>query len=401
MLSFTSHTGTIFRLESQPIKRGGEGAIYKVVSGGKSMVAKIYHTPEKAAAFEKKIRFMVTNSPLVNAPPDVENTIIWPRYMLMENETFVGYAMPLVEQEIKLFTFNQANFPQSKHGPEWQKFHFSQPDALKKRMIVCYNLARAIDFLHQSGKYQLVDMKPENILVKPNGHVALIDLDSIQICKGKKLLFPSTAFTPEYAPPEFHNQKNNFSAEPITRSYDHFSLAVILYQVLMSVHPFQASHPTFTALHENIMHGLYVHGTNKNELHKIPLLHKNLRLLPPSLRLHFHKTFKKGHENPGLRTSANIWATRLLAEINAPKVDPSQKQRETTLSGIPKARRKAANTVGTKKPAKTKNTTHTRISPTKRNNNQTPKKGSSSKTGSVNLKKIIDLGKILFKKMGL
>jgi DNA-binding helix-hairpin-helix protein with protein kinase domain len=364
--------------------------------------SQIYHTPEKAAVFEKKIRFMVTNSPLVNAPPDVENTIIWPRYMLMENETFVGYAMPLVEQE------NKAYSPSTRrifHNPNMARngrnFTYSQPDALKKRMIVCYNLARAIDFLHQSGKYLLVDMKPENILVKPNGHVALIDLDSIQICKRKEASFPIHRLHPEYAPPEFHNQKINFSAEPITRSYDHFSLAVILYQILMSVHPFQASHPKYTALHENIMHGLYVHGTNKNELHKIPLLHKNLRHLPPSLRLHFHKTFKKGHDNPGLRTSANIWATRLLAEINATVVVPSQKQRETTLAGIPKTRAKAANPIGIKKPAKPRNTTRTRTNMAQTTNNQTPEKSSTSKNGSINLKIIIDLGKILFKKMGL
>jgi DNA-binding helix-hairpin-helix protein with protein kinase domain len=397
MLSYLSHTGAMFKLEDQPIKRGGEGAIYRVLSGGVSLVAKIYHTPEKAAAFEKKIRFMVTNSPLVNAPADVENTIIWPRYLLMEKENFVGYAMPLVEKEIKLFTFNQANFPQPKHGPEWQKFHYSQPDALKKRMIVCYNLARAIDFLHQSGKYMLVDMKPENILVKPNGHVALIDLDSIQICKGKKLLFPSTAFTPEYAPPEFHNEKINFSSVPITRSYDHFSLAVILYQVLISVHPFQASHQEYTALHENIMHGLYVHGNQKNELHKIPLLHKNLRLLPPSLRLLFHKTFKKGHENPKMRVSASTWAARLLAEINAPAVDQIQKQRETTLSNLPKTRRKTGISGASKNPRKPKTITQKAQISSQRKNTPTANKTSSSKT-LINMKMIIDLGKILFKK---
>jgi DNA-binding helix-hairpin-helix protein with protein kinase domain len=324
-----SQTGADIHIDDLPLKRGGEGSIYRV-SG--NLVAKIYHTAEKAALFNKKLQFMVGNSPLVKAAEDVTGTIIWPQQLLFDKNKFVGFTMPMVENGIKLFTFCQNNFPLPKHGQEWQKFHHSHPDALRKRMMVCYNLARAVDFLHQSGNYLLVDMKPENILVKPNGHIAIIDLDSIQIVKGKKLLFAATAYTPEYAPPELHHGKIKFAAESLSKNYDNFSLAVILYQVLMSVHPFQASHPVFTAVHENIMHGMYVHGENRKQLHRIPLLHKNLKLLPASIRLLFHKTFKKGNENPRLRTPASVWASKLLLEINNQVTPTTLPPRETTLA---------------------------------------------------------------------
>lgn len=336
-----SHTGAEMHIDDLPLKRGGEGSIHRV-SG--NLVAKIYHNPEKAALFDQKLRFMVRNSPLTGAADDVLGTIIWPQQLLFDKNRFVGYTMPMVENGIKLFTFCQNNFPLPKHGHEWQKFHHSHPDALRKRMIVCYNLARAVDFLHQSGKYLLVDMKPENILVKPNGHIAIIDLDSIQIVKGKKLLFSASAYTPEYAPPELLHGKIKFAAESLSKSYDNFSLAVILYQVLMSVHPFQASHPVFTAVHENIMHGMYVHGENRKQLHKIPLLHKNLKFLPPSIRLLFHKTFKKGNINPRLRTPASVWAAKLLLELSKHAPPSILPPRETTLAPqkVKKVRNKSA-----------------------------------------------------------
>lgn len=313
----TSHKGQRFTISDKPIHSGGEGAIHEVIGTGTNLVAKIYHTPQKAQSFYQKILFMVNNPPFGQAPKEIRDAIIWPTDLLFENNVFVGYVMPKVDTGIKLFELTLPRSPQQKHGSQWHKFDFSSPDALLVRMKICYNLARAIEVLHQSGNYVLVDLKPENVLIKPNGHFSIIDLDSIQITQQKQLLFRATAFTPEYAPPEFHNGQLSFSKDIITAKFDHFSFAVIMYQMIFSIHPFQASHSNFTTLDENIKHGLFVHGSKKKQLLVIPTVHKRFASIPKDLQQLFLRALDHGTINPSFRPTPNEWAKEFLNEINS------------------------------------------------------------------------------------
>lgn len=329
-----SYKGLKFVLDDKPMHQGGEGAIYRIISGGSDLVAKIYHTHQKAVGFYQKILFMVKNSPFINAPDEIRNAIIWPKDLLFENGQFIGYVMPLVENGKKLFVVNQPGFPNAAHGADWQKFNRSRPDALLVRMKVCYNLAKALDLLHKSGKYVLVDMKPENILIKPTAHFSLIDIDSIQISQNHQLLFPATAYTPEYAPQEFHNGKIDPKNEIVQQSFDNFSVAVILYQVLLSIHPFQASHNKYTTIAENIANGLYVHGPKRKHLHVIPPPHNLFNFLPKPLRKLFDRALNHGSVNPGFRPTAEEWAKVLVAEIDAFKPGKNKFFQAQTHSGF-------------------------------------------------------------------
>lgn len=312
-----SYKGTSFTISDKPINSGGEGAIHEVVGGKAGIVAKIYHTPQKAQDFYPKILFMVNNPPFGNAPKQIRDAIIWPIDILFENDVFVGYIMPLVNGGIKLFEVTLPAPPGHNHGPQWQKFNHSNPDAFLIRMKVCYNLAKAIEVLHQSGNYALVDLKPENVLIKPNGHFSIIDLDSIQITDKHQLLFPSTAHTPEYSPQEFHNGKIDPQSTSVAQSFDNFSLAVILYQVLLGIHPFQASHARLTTIADNIKHGLFAHGAKKKQLHIIPHPHKAFKSLSDSTRKLFIRALDHGHINPDFRPTAEEWVKVLISEINS------------------------------------------------------------------------------------
>lgn len=324
--TYVTHTGIPLQLESKPLKRGGEGTIHRVTGGGtEELLAKIWHKPEKALKAHQRLQWMINNSPVASATQAVKNAIIWPRHLLFGQGRFAGFTMPPVHEGIKLFSLIQAGFPQHNLGKEWDTFQL--PWGLNPRLVVCYNLAQAVHFLHQTGKFMLVDMKPENILVKPNGHISLIDLDSIQVSEKGILLFPATAFTPEYAPPELHNKKID-TLSGVAPSYDLFSMAVILYQILLAVHPFQASHPKNTTLHENIMQGLWVHGPRKGELHRIPQLHNPYTNLPAALHTLFEKTFVAGHADPASRVTADEWARALLTAIRmTPRVKPRPRKK--------------------------------------------------------------------------
>ncbi len=325
--------GVEYLAESTPIKTGGEGAIHKVLSSkGPPLVVKIWHDPGKAVGARKRIEWMIDNSPVKSASQSLQNSIIWPRDLIFRNRRFIGYTMSMVPEAIKLFSMIQPGFPDLKFGMEWDKY--TMPAELRSRLIVCYNLSQAVGFLHKSGNFRVVDMKPENILVKPNGHISLIDMDSIQINDNNGMLFPATVFTPEYSPPEFHQTTFVPGVTRFSREHDLFSLAVILYQILVNVHPFQASHHKNTAVHENIIDGLWAHGSRKNQLHSIPRFHNFFVQLPLSIRDLFRQTFDAGHANRAQRVHPDEWATTLLKEMRLLK-NPTRPHRKAT-SAAPK-----------------------------------------------------------------
>lgn len=296
---------------------GGEGAIHTVLGMGKKRVAKLYHSPEKAQAFHQKIHFMVNNPPFGQADKAISDAIVWPEDLLFENNVFVGYVMPMVEGGIKLFMLTLPDLSVRDNPLTWAKFSPANPDSLLIRLKICYNLARAVDLLHQSGKYVLVDLKPENVLIKPNGHFSIIDLDSIQIIRNNLLLFHATAFTPEYTPAELHNGSLVFGRDVIPASFDLFSLAVTNYQLLLNIHPFQASHDKYTSIEENIRYGLFVQGSRKKQLAVIPSIHGRFGQLPVKLQKFFIKALEHGYMHPNSRPSATEWADVLFNEITA------------------------------------------------------------------------------------
>ncbi len=316
-LTYRSYKNNTYTLEDTPIHSGGEGSIHKVLTPKKGLVAKIYLTPQKAREFHKKILFMVNYPPLSNAPEIYKNSIIWPLDLLFSNGNFIGYVMPMVEQSVKLFTVLQSSLPKKITGTLWEKFDKSKPNAWYSRLAICYNLAKAVDLLHKSGKYVLIDMKPENILIKPNGHISLIDIDSIQISHNNRLLFSATAYTPEYAPPEFHKGLIKIKRDIFSSHYDHFSLAIIFYQLLIMIHPFMASHKKYTEWKDMIRNGFFVHGRRKTELHKIPPPHGRFARVPNNLRQLFFRALDSGSFNPALRPRPSEWAAAFLKEINA------------------------------------------------------------------------------------
>ena len=321
---FTNHKGEPILLTDTNIATGGEGAIFEVVSPHqKVLVAKIYHTQALRKAREHKIRFMHDNNPTHAASEDIKKAIVWVEELLYKNKEFVGFTMPQVSNAITLKSLTLAQNPSKKFGATWQKFDHDVQGSHQKRLVVAYNLVQAINTIHEWGNYVLVDLKPENIFIKPDASIALVDLDGIQIL-GEGINFASKVFTEEYAPPEKHQDLVDHQAGNVDKEWDYFSLSVIIYELLFGIHPYQASHKTLTTRPELIKEGLFVQGSNKAELYKIPHVHQNFEKLHPQLKKAFFNTFVEGHTATQFRTSPNVWAQSLLSVVNLPSVYNTQ-----------------------------------------------------------------------------
>ena len=317
---FTNQDGELVLLSDQPFATpGGEGAIYEVVGQHNlELVAKIYHTKKIADSRQEKIEFMQQHNPTTNANENIKRAIIWVEEVLYRNGQFVGFIMKKVRDAITLKSLTLARNPSKNFGPKWSIFDHDQEGSHEKRLIIAYNLSQAVRVIHETGNYVLVDMKPENIFVRDDASIAIIDLDSIQIQSELKS-FPAKVYTEEYAPPEKHQKLVDPKNGDILLEWDHFSLAVIIYELLFGIHPYQASHKKFTTRKELIEHNFYVHGNRARKLHTIPTVHKNFNRLDPALQILFDDAFTDQVYTHQKRPSPAEWSQTILPLFKLPK----------------------------------------------------------------------------------
>ncbi len=310
-----TQSGKSIEIESKSLNNVGQGGIHKILSPGHgNYIAKIYHDLNKSRLLEKKILSMVKFSPCRNTPQIVRHSLAWAESAIYENQQFVGYLMPKVNNAIELSELTTPRSPHHRHDSEWKKFDIS--NSFRTRLIICYNIAQAVELLHSNGMYTLVDSKPDNIMVNNQSVITIIDLDSIQMVdKNGVLRFNADVATEDFAPPEFYNQKIIPKTTKIEQSWDAFSFAVICYKVLFAIHPYQASHDKYSTISELISKGYFVHGKRKGELKVIPHIHKGFNRLSQSIRQLFLKTFEDGHFSPSKRPVLPDWVKTISSVL--------------------------------------------------------------------------------------
>jgi len=318
-----TNTKILIYLDDKPLaSAGGEGTVYCVISTGTYLnsCVKIYHPPKRTIARRNKIEFMIKNKP--NVLSSSSYVICWPTEMVFDNNgNFLGFLMSLAfSGSESLYELTRTKTPKQLQQ-QWSKFDRSLQSGIEKRLRICVNIAIAVHSIHQSGKYAIVDYKPQNILITSDGKISITDVDSFQIANNGVVIFHSEVATPEYAPPE--SARINPSKSMISDSWDRFSFAVSFYEILFGIHPFAAScdsqYQTATTIGDKIRNGLFVHGSKKKYLTVIPSIHNNFKHLPASLIQLFFKAFDEGHTNDKARPTAEQWGNAIYAELKSKK----------------------------------------------------------------------------------
>lgn len=311
------------QLAPKPFAGGGEGDLYQIIapSNYKKYVAKVYHPHKRSKQREDKTQYLMDHPPIGL----FENgSIVWVLDALYDSTfQFVGFIMPFAKGK-KLEILCLGKLPK-RIGKEWHRFDLHASNAMKYRLRICFNLAAAIYQIHATDHYVLVDMKPENIIIQPNGLLAIVDTDSVEVIEDGIAIYPAPVATPEYTPPEFYTNQSR-KTETVGEPWDRFGLAVIFYKLLCGIHPFTGSakppYDNLVSLHEKIEHGLFVHSTSKKDfLSVVPSPHQRFEKLVPNLQDLFIQCFEEGHDNPEARPSANEWCAVFLKAIGDPKLE--------------------------------------------------------------------------------
>ena len=308
-------------LADEPLASGGEGEVRRVTSCPSqfnNVCAKLYFKPKQTKEQEKKIRFMVENPPNIIVGQGV--MLAWPLETIYNeiDGRFLGFIMPTAFPDSKKLVILTALKLKKAHKTEWYKFdkELDKKNALIARMKLMKNISIPIHLLHTTEKYVLKDFKPDNVLVTPIGKVTIVDMDSIQICDNGNLLFPGTAATDTYVPPEcYNNGVGHDLSIPLDKSWDLFAVGEVFYQLLFGLSPYavtpKSNSEDSSTIPYCISHNLFPFGKNASKIEKIPEPHKNFNVVPQPIRELFIRAFS---DNPYDRPQAMEWG-RTINEV--------------------------------------------------------------------------------------
>jgi len=324
--TFTFQNGASISVADNPLGEGGEGAVYEILSPAnfQNSVAKILFQDKRNIERQYKARYMVDNPPSNIQDGNGHNFLIWPHQLLFENNQFAGFVMPKAGG-IDLEELCRVKL-KPELGSEWQKFYRENSDSMVLRLILCSNIAKAVNALHATGHYVIGDLKPENIRVNSNGLVSILDLDSCQISDGGQIRFQSKMNTPKYNPPETATERKDLS-------WDLFILGVIFYEILCGIHPFigttKAPYENFNTPEQKIQAGLFPFGSKARYFEVVAPPHNNFKLLPDKVQKLFLRCFDQGITNTSIRPNTNDWINNLTSK---PKIVFFKSDRETIIS---------------------------------------------------------------------
>lgn len=316
----------IVHLEEEPFASGGEGEIRHVTkcpSRFKNVCAKLYFKPRQTSQQEQKIRFMVENPPSNMVTSGM--MIIWPLDTIYDKTGgFLGFLMPVAFPDSKKLSILVLPKLKRTLKLEWYKFdkEYNIKYALMSRLKLINNIAIPIHLLHDTNKYVLKDFKPDNVLVTSAGKVSIVDMDSIQICENGKLLFPGTAATDTYIPPEFYKGVGQSKNDILTKSWDNFAVSVVFYQLLFGLHPYVVT-PYVDTEESNtipycIRENLFPFGSNASKIKSFVKFHDNFKIIPPEVQQLFIKAFGTDYNS---RPQAMEWVKVVKQVIGGIKVD--------------------------------------------------------------------------------
>mgnify|MGYP000223826579 CR=1 FL=1 len=273
------------------IAKGGEGEVYEILGNSDNCI-KIYHKHLRSDEKEEKIKYMVANPP--SDLQGINYKICWAKDVIYKEGEFVGFMMPKAFDDSLLpYHLCQPVIPK-KLDKKWHNtFDRETFKGKTSRLKLSVNIVAAVNRIHNTKKYVIVDLKPQNLLVTALGKVSIIDMDSVQIVENKKILFKAPVSTPEYTPPEAVDIIK--SKIPIEKDWDTFSLGVLVYEILCGIHPYVGSakppYDNLNTIQEKIKENL-THVTKGETIFLVlPPLHKMFNEYSKDLKNIFKRIF--------------------------------------------------------------------------------------------------------------
>ena len=289
------------------IASGGQGSVY---SHGRRDVAKLFHEPRSLRDPEGTHLLNKLEALILAAPPTQdtrENLVLaWPRDVLFTlpanragEAKLAGYTMPRVGGSDYLPIFHYWNRERRNRS-----FAPMEPEALRRLLeMIASNLMAMLKGIHSHG-FVLGDINEQNLLVRTNGHVAVLDADSFQVGDQKRgVVYPCPVGREEYTDPGLlglmhqpcraanclvvrRPHKQRYGCILRDQAHDQFALAVVLFKLVM-----EDRHPFDGAPGDSFAERM---RSRKLVCDLVPSVGDHWKKLHPDWQFYFRETFARG-----------------------------------------------------------------------------------------------------------
>lgn len=205
--------GAKYILSRQSIGRGGEGKIY-ALENDRSCCCKLYKKKLNPAQAERLADTIEMFRLIRSENPELKKYICPPEEIVYDYEKPIGYLMRYVQgKPLSFYTSFEANLLDV----------YCQDDQL----FLCEQTALVVGMLHQAG-IVVGDLDPSNILVRPDGSIAFVDLNGAGFRHGSKS-YEATALHSAMISPEQIAAR----CSPLKRYDDLWSLENIIFRLML------------------------------------------------------------------------------------------------------------------------------------------------------------------------
>ncbi len=296
-MELTSEFGKKYRVHKM-IGSGGQGEVYEVSTGNERYALKWYFKPSATVQQKQILEKLIENgSPTKNEKKDI---FLWPQDLVYSaNDLSFGYIMDLRERQFK----GIVDLMKGRANPSFSAL-----------IRACFNLSKGFNKLHEQG-FQYRDISFGNAFFDPKtGDVKICDNDNVTPNGYEE---GGVKGTPRFMAPEIVRGESKPS-----RNTDRFSLAVLLFYMMMVSHPLDgAQEAKIKCMDPVAMERLY--GRNpififdpNNDLNRpVPGYHENAiiywNIFPQSIKDLFIQSFTIGLNTPAKRVTEIQWMNAL------------------------------------------------------------------------------------------
>jgi DNA-binding helix-hairpin-helix protein with protein kinase domain len=280
------------------IAAGGEGVVHQLLRAP-DYCAKVYHTAPLSTVKQAKLKA------LCGLPKELRETLALPLSLIFSQKhggQAIGVILPFVNGHDIFELYN----------PQSRREHFQKAD-FAFLVEAARNLSIAFKVLHENG-IVMGDVNEQNIKVRPDATLSLIDCDSFQIERhGQR--YHCNVGTPLWTPPEL--QGVSLAELERTPNHDAFGLAQLIFLLLFAGrYPFAGRPLTNEPFPPEAAIAKFAFAfdpTPQERLLEPPPSAPPFKSLPPALRNLFLRAFRRGSQLPGARPSPGEWITELKA----------------------------------------------------------------------------------------